>query len=74
MRGLRVYRPNQVWSAKVTYLHPSDNAAQNSLSGGRLLIDRVMRSVIPRGVDWHTRKVLTWHISNSWKQNSVSIH
>jgi putative transposase len=24
-----------------------------------------MRSMIPRGVDWHTRKVLAWRISNT---------
>jgi len=33
--------------------------------GGDPLPGRVMRSMIPRGVDWHTRKVLAWRISNT---------
>ena len=32
---------------------------------GYPLPGRVMRSMIPRGMDWHSRKVLSWRLSNS---------
>jgi len=76
LRGLRVTRPNQVWAADITYLPPlgrfalqiacrAADAAWVPVSGGDPLPDRVMRSMIPRGMDWHTRKVLAWRISNT---------
>jgi len=36
-----------------------------SVSRRHPLPGRVMRSMIPRGMDWHTRKVLAWRISNT---------
>lgn len=33
--------------------------------GRHPLPGRVMRSMVPRGVDWHTRKVLAWWMSNT---------
>jgi Transposase and inactivated derivatives len=50
LRGVAVLRPNQVWSADITYIR------------------------LPRGfaylvavIDWYSRKVLSWRISNTMK-------
>lgn len=48
LRGLRVERPNQVWSSDITYL---------PMRRGFLYLVAIM--------DWHTRKVLAWRISNT---------
>ena len=48
LRGLRVERPNQVWSSDITYL---------PMQRGFLYLVAIM--------DWHTRKVLSWRISNT---------
>ena len=48
LRGLRVDRPNQVWTADITYL---------PMRRGFLYLVAIM--------DWHTRKVLAWRISNT---------
>jgi putative transposase len=45
---LRVTRPNQVWTADITYL---------PMRRGFLYLIAIM--------DWHTRKVLAWRISNT---------
>jgi putative transposase len=50
LRGLRVDRPNQVWSADITYL---------PMKRGFLYLIAIM--------DWHTRKVLAWRISNTYE-------
>jgi putative transposase len=50
LRGLRVDRPNQVWSADITYL---------PMKRGFLDLIAIM--------DWHTRKVLAWRISNTYE-------
>jgi len=39
------------------------DAQRLPLSGGDPLPDWVMRSMIPRGMDWHTRNGLAWRIS-----------
>lgn len=48
LRGVAVTRPNQVWSADVTYIR---------LARGFAYLVAV--------IDWYSRKVLSWRISNS---------
>jgi putative transposase len=48
LRGLDIVRPNQVWSADVTYIR---------LARGFVYLVAV--------IDWYSRKVLAWRISNS---------
>ena len=48
LRGLPVYRPNQVWCTDITYL---------PMRRGFLYLVAIM--------DWHSRKVLAWRISNT---------
>jgi len=48
LRGLRIDRANQVWSADITYI---------PMSRGLMYLVPVM--------DWHSRKVLSWRISNT---------
>lgn len=48
LKGLRVDRPNQVWSADITYL---------PMRRGFLYLIAI--------IDWFTRKVLAWRISNT---------
>jgi putative transposase len=62
LRGLRVDRPNQVWAADITYLPRSADLRGKSPAGqwmrrGFLYLVAIM--------DWHTRKVLAWRISNT---------
>jgi len=62
LRKMIIDRPNQVWCADITYI-PMRRGFLYLV--GDPLPDRVMRSMIPRGVDWHSRKVLAWRLSNS---------
>ena len=48
LRGLKVDRPNQVWSADITYI---------PMRRGFMYLVAVM--------DWHSRKVLAWRLSNT---------
>jgi putative transposase len=48
LRGLQIYRPNQVWAADITYI---------PMSRGFLYLVAIM--------DWYSRKVLSWRLSNS---------
>jgi len=48
LRGIPVVRPNQVWSADITYIR---------LAHGFAYLVAV--------IDWYSRKVLSWRISNS---------
>jgi putative transposase len=48
LRGKRIDRPNQVWSADITYI---------PMARGFMYLVAVM--------DWHSRKVLSWRISNT---------
>ena len=48
LRGVAVTRPNQVWSADVTYIR---------LTRGFAYLVAI--------IDWYSRKVLSWRISNS---------
>ena len=48
LRGLSIDRPNQVWTADITYI---------PLRRGFMYLVAVM--------DWHSRKVLSWRISNT---------
>ena len=48
LRGVRVVRPNQVWSTDITYIR---------LARGFAYLVAV--------IDWYSRKVLSWRISNS---------
>lgn len=48
LRGVQVYKPNQVWSTDITYL-PMQN--------GFLYLTAV--------IDWYSRYILAWKISNS---------
>ena len=62
LRGLRVDRPNQVWCEDITYLPLSADLPCKSPAGqwmrrGFLYLVAIM--------DWHTRKVLAWQISNA---------
>lgn len=48
LRGLTIYRPNQVWAADITYVR---------ISSGFLYLVAI--------IDWFSRYVLTWKLSNS---------
>jgi putative transposase len=48
LRGVRVERPDQVWSADITYL---------PLRGGFMYLAAT--------IDWHSRYVLAWRLSNT---------
>jgi putative transposase len=48
LRGLAIDRPNQVWSADITFL---------PMPRGFMYLVAVM--------DWHTRKILSWRLSNT---------
>ena len=48
LRGVKIFRPNQVWSSDITYVR---------LSKGFVYLTSVL--------DWHSRYVLSWKISNS---------
>jgi putative transposase len=48
LRGLKVTRPNQVWSTDITYIR---------LARGFAFLVAI--------IDWYSRKVLSWRISNS---------
>ena len=48
LRGVRVTRPNQVWSTDITYIR---------LARGFAYLVAI--------IDWYSRKVLSWRISNS---------
>ena len=48
LRNLKIDRPNQVWSADITYI---------PMARGFMYLVAVM--------DWHSRKVLSWRISNT---------
>jgi putative transposase len=48
LRGLTIDRPNQVWTADITYI---------PMAHGFMYLVAVM--------DWHSRKVLSWRISNT---------
>ena len=52
LRNLSVERPNQAWTADITYI---------PMSRGFMYLVAVM--------DWHSRKVLSWRISNSLDSN-----
>lgn len=69
-------RLGDIVCADITYLPPlgrfavqiacqATDTARVPLSGGNPLPDRVMRSMIPKGVDSYSRKVLAWRLSNS---------
>jgi len=48
LRGVRIERPDQVWSADITYL---------PLRGGFMYLAAT--------IDWHSRYVLAWRLSNT---------
>ena len=48
LRGVKIIRPNQVWSTDITYL---------PLAGGFMYLTAV--------IDWFSRYVLTWRLSNT---------
>ena len=48
LRGLEIYKPNQVWSTDITYI---------PMKHGFMYLVAVM--------DWYSRRVLSWRISNS---------
>lgn len=52
LRGIKIFRPNQVWSSDITYVR---------LSKGFVYLTSVL--------DWHSRYVLSWKISNSLENN-----
>ena len=52
LRGLEIDRPDQVWSADITYI---------PLARGFMYLVAVM--------DWHSRKVLSWRVSNTLDTN-----
>ena len=55
LRGIKIFRPDQVWSSDITYIR---------LSRGFVYLTSVL--------DWHSRYVLSWRISNSL-ENSFCI-
>ena len=57
LRDLRVDRANQVWCADITYL---------PMKRGFLYLVAIMdwHGLAWTGMDWHSRKVLAWRISN----------
>ena len=48
LTGMTIDKPNQVWSADITYLR---------VPGGHLYLMGI--------IDWHSRKILSWKLSNS---------
>ena len=61
LRGLRVNRPNQVWCADIPYLP----MRRGFLYLVPIRCPTVVCLQTMRGMDWHTRKVLAWRISNT---------
>ncbi len=61
LRGLRVDRPNEVWCADITYLP----MRRGFLYLVAIHCPAVVCLQTMRGMDWHTRKVLAWRISNT---------
>ncbi len=58
-RGLRVARPNQVWCVDITYL-PMRRGARHGLGPVAAHASLSLVAIM----DWHTRMVLAWRISN----------
>ena len=58
-RGLRVARPNQVWCVDITYL-PMRRGARHGLGPVAAHASLSLVAIM----DWHTRMVLAWGISN----------
>jgi len=56
LRNLTINRPNQVWSTDITYI-PLHLAWNTHLHRGYMYLVAIM--------DWHSRKVLAWRVSNS---------
>jgi putative transposase len=48
LKGLKIERPNQVWSADITYI---------PMARGFMYLFAI--------IDWHSRKVLSWELSNT---------
>ncbi len=60
LRGLRVERPNQVWRSDITSL-PMRRGARHGLEPVAAHASLHLVAIM----DWHTRKVLSWRISNT---------
>ena len=61
LRDLKITRPNQVWCVDITYIPMPRGFLY--LVAIRCPAGDCLQS--PRGVDWATRKVLSWRLSNS---------
>lgn len=48
LRGVKIVRPNQIWSTDITYI---------KLEEGHVYLAAI--------IDWYSRKVLSWRVSNS---------
>ena len=61
LRGLKIERPNQVWCTDITYIPPLGDCMQSPagqcMRRGFLYLVAIM--------DWATRKVLAWRLSNT---------
>ena len=56
LRDLAIIRPNQVWCSDITYI-PMSGEPLGSTRRGFLYLVAVM--------DWHSRRVLSWRLSNT---------
>ena len=59
LRGLRVERPNQVWRSDITSLRMR-RGARHGLEPVAVHASLYLLAIM----DWHTRKVPSWRISN----------
>ena len=59
LRGLRVERPNQVWRSDITSL-PMRRGARHGFEPVAVHASLYLVAIM----DWHTRKVPSWRISN----------